>query len=160
VLLLQPANDSNVEAIMAGAPRPSSALRLGVAAVALALIAGLAGAQTLPAGDPAKGATIFKKCAACHKVGPGAKNAVGPALNGIVGRPAGTYPGFNYSDANKHSGVVWDEATLAAYLPSPKKFILGTKMTFVGLPDPRDVADVIAFLKQFDADGNKMPPQP
>jgi cytochrome c len=107
-------------------------------------------------GDPENGASIFKKCAACHEVGPTAKNSVGPVLNGVVGRKAGTYPGYAYSDANKNSGIVWTEANLAQYLPDPKQFMPGTKMTFVGLPMPQDVADVIAYLKTFDAKGNKI----
>lgn len=107
----------------------------------------------LPAGHVEDGATVFKKCAACHQVGPTAKNAVGPALNGIVGRPAGTYPGYNYSDANKKSGLVWTEQTLADYLPAPVANLPGTKMSFAGLKDAQDVADVIAYLKTFDAQG-------
>jgi cytochrome c len=107
-------------------------------------------------GDAENGAQIFKKCAACHEIGPTAKNSVGPVLNGIVGRMAGTYPGYAYSDANKSSGIVWTEATLAAYLPAPKMFLPGTKMSFVGLMMPQDVADVIAYLKQYDAQGNKV----
>jgi cytochrome c len=93
---------------------------------------------------------------ACHRIGPDAKNSVGPVLNGIVGRKAGTYPDYAYSDVNKNSGVTWDEATLAKYLPNPQKFLPGTKMTFAGLPKPQDVADVIAYLKQFDEKGNKV----
>jgi cytochrome c len=154
---MEPVAGSDTWSGMAGVYSVARIWLVRLAIVVAAATGSALAAQSLPAGDPAKGATIFKKCAACHKVGPGAKNSVGPSLNGIVGRPAGTYPGFNYSDANKHSGIVWDEATLAAYLPSPKLFVPGTKMTFVGLPDPRDVADVIAFLRQFDADGNKLP---
>ena len=112
------------------------------------------GAQ-LP-GHADAGQIVFKKCLACHQIGPGAKNSIGPSLNGVVGRPAGTFAGYNYSDANKSSGVVWTETALAQYLPSPKDFIPGTKMTFAGLTSPQDVADVIAYLKQFDADGNKV----
>jgi cytochrome c len=114
-------------------------------------------ASALPAGHPDDGQTVFKKCMACHQLGPTAKNSVGPALNGLIGRKAGTYPGYAYSDANKNSGVVWNETTLAAYLPAPKEFIPGTKMSFPGLTMPQDVADVIAYLKQFDVQGNKKP---
>jgi len=109
----------------------------------------------LPVGNAADGQTVFRKCLACHQIGPGAKNSIGPSLNGVVGRTAGTYPGYAYSDANRNSGVVWTEAALAQYLPSPKDFIPGTKMTFAGLPMPQEVANVIAYLRQFDADGNK-----
>jgi cytochrome c len=112
------------------------------------------GATTLPPGHAENGQTVFKKCLACHQIGPTAKNSIGPSLNGIIGRPAGIYPGYAYSEANKNSGVVWNEASLAQYLPAPKDFIPGTKMSFPGLTMPQDVADVIAYLKQFDANGN------
>jgi cytochrome c len=132
---------------------------------ALLTIAGLTGTAcaqaptpptALPVGNADDGQTVFKKCLACHQIGSGAKNSIGPSLNGVVGRKAGTYPGYAYSDANRNSGVVWTEAALAQYLPSPKDFIPGTKMTFAGLPMPQDVANVIAYLRQFDADGNKI----
>ncbi len=132
---------------------------MAVAVAGLFVLAGAALAQTpLPPGNPEAGATVFKKCQACHRIGPNAKNLVGPVLNGVVGRTAGTYPGYNYSQANMASHIVWDEATLAEYLPDPRAFLPGTKMTFAGLKKPQEVADVIAFLKQFDADGVKTPP--
>jgi cytochrome c len=112
----------------------------------------------LPPGNAEDGAKVFKKCHVCHQIGPDAHNSVGPVLNGVVGRPAGAYPGYNYSSANKNSHLVWDEATLAKYLPNPRGFVPGTKMTFVGLKRPQDVADVIAYLKQFDAEGQPATP--
>ena len=116
----------------------------------------IAGAfAALPPGHADDGAAIFKKCAACHQIGPTAKNSIGPVLNGVVGRPAGTYPGYMYSDANRNSGLTWTPDTLAAYLPSPKLLVPGTKMTFAGLQNPQDIADVIAYLKLYDAQGNK-----
>jgi cytochrome c len=105
------------------------------------------------AGDPQAGATVFKKCYACHEVGEGAKLKVGPILNGLIGRKAGTYAGYNYTDANKNSGLVWDEPTLAQYLKNPKALIPGTKMVFPGLPKEKDIDDLIAYLKQFGPDG-------
>jgi cytochrome c len=111
-----------------------------------------------PMGDAEAGAAVFKKCQACHKAGPGAKNGVGPVLNGIVGRAAGTFPGYNYSAATKNSGLVWDETTLATYLHAPRKLVPGTKMTFAGLPKDKEVRDVIAYLKQFDANGGRAAP--
>ncbi|MDO8533203.1 MAG: cytochrome c family protein [Xanthobacteraceae bacterium] len=105
------------------------------------------------ADDPAAGAQVFKKCLACHAVGEGAQVKVGPALNGLIGRKAGTYEGYNYTAANKNSGIVWDEATLATYLKNPKATIPGTKMIFPGLPKDKDIADLIAYLKQFGPDG-------
>jgi cytochrome c len=105
--------------------------------------------------DAALGEKVFLKCKACHQIGEGAKSAVGPALNGIVGRAAGTYPGYSYSDANKNSGITWDAATLKDYLKDPRAKIPGTKMIFPGLPKEEDIDNVIAYLKQFGADGKK-----
>lgn len=119
-------------------------------ALALAALPGAAAAQ-----DAAAGETSFKVCKACHQIGESAKSAVGPVLNGIVGRPAGTYEGYNYSDANKNSGITWDEATLTVYLKDPKAKVPGTKMAFPGLKKDEDIANVIAYLKQFGADGKK-----
>lgn len=101
--------------------------------------------------DEAAGEKVFLKCRVCHQIGPNAKNSVGPALNGIVGRRAGTYANYNYSTANKNSGLTWDEATLAEYLKDPKAKIPGTKMTFPGLPSADDIKNLIAYLKKFPA---------
>jgi cytochrome c len=101
----------------------------------------------LPAGDPQAGEVIFKQCAACHSLEPD-ENKQGPSLAGIFGRKAGTVEDFNYSDANKNSGIVWDEAMLRKYLPDPQSVVPGTKMTFPGLKDPKQVEDVIAYLKE------------
>ena len=122
-----------------------------IGAAALFAFAGAAQAQ-----DAAAGETVFKKCKVCHQIGPGATNMVGPVLNGVVGRPAGTYAGYSYSDANKNSGLTWDEATLTVYLHDPKAKVPGTKMTFPGLSSDDDIKNVIAYLKSFDKDGNKM----
>ena len=117
-----------------------------IAGVALTMSAGAALAQ-----DAGAGAHVFLKCRACHQIGDNAKNMVGPALTGIVGRPAGTYPDYNYSDANKNSGITWDEATLKVYLKDPKAKVPGTKMTFPGLSSDADIDNVIAYLKTFPA---------
>lgn len=98
------------------------------------------------------GEKVFKKCAACHKVGEGAKNAVGPTQNGIVGRAAGSVDGFKYSKAlldMAAAGLVWDDASLDAFLENPKGYMKGTKMTFAGLKKPEDRAAVIAYLATF-----------
>jgi cytochrome c len=121
-----------------------------VAGLVLAGSAGAASAQ-----DAALGEKVFAKCKICHQIGEGAKNAVGPVLNGVVGRKAGTYPDYSYSDANKNSGLTWDEATLKEYLKDPRGKVPGTKMIFPGLPKDEDIANVIAYLKQFGADGKK-----
>jgi cytochrome c len=119
------------------------------------LAAAALAAASLPAlaqeGNAEEGAEVFKKCRACHDIGPGAKNKVGPVLNGILGRKAGTIEGFPYSDANKASGakgLTWTEDVLFKYLENPLAFMPGTKMAFAGLKDPQDRKDLIAFLKQ------------
>ena len=121
---------------------------------AVAFIAPAAGA--LADGDPAAGELIFKqKCSVCHKIGEGAKTLVGPELNGVVGRHSGSIEGFNYSEANKNSGLTWDAATLQTYLTNPKALVPGTKMIFPGLPNEADRTNIIAYLGQFNADGTK-----
>jgi cytochrome c len=105
--------------------------------------------------DPAEGEKVFATCKACHQIGEGAKNAIGPELNGVVGRKAGSVAGYNYSDANKNSGITWNESNLAEYLKDPRAKVPGTKMVFAGIKDEKKVQDLIAFLKQFDAAGKK-----
>jgi cytochrome c len=107
-------------------------------------------------GRPEAGANVFKKCMACHQLGPDARNSVGPVLNDVVGRKAGVFPGYPYSPANKSSALVWDEQTLTRYLRAPREVVPGTKMAFAGLNKDQDIADVIAHLKQFDANGNEV----
>jgi cytochrome c len=99
-------------------------------------------------GDATAGAKVFAQCSACHAVGAGAQNNIGPALNGVVGRAAGTYPGYRYSSAMRKSGLTWDEATLTQYLRGPDEMVPGTKMAFPGIASDQDVANVIAYLKQ------------
>ena len=103
-------------------------------------------------GRPEAGAAVFRTCIACHQVGPTARNGIGPVLNGVVGRPAGQYPGYSYSLANKNSGLMWDERTLARYLRAPAEVVPSTKMIFSGLKKDQDILDVIAYLKQFVAE--------
>ena len=126
-------------------------LILSAAVFAAALVAVSAGARA--DGDPEAGKQVFKKCHACHNVGESARNAVGPELDGIVGRKAGSVEGYNYSDANKSSGITWDAATLDVYLKDPKAKVPGTKMAFPGLPSDKDRADVIAYLSTIGPDG-------
>ncbi|MFM9852923.1 MAG: c-type cytochrome [Sphingomonadaceae bacterium] len=97
-------------------------------------------------GDAAKGATVFKQCATCHSVKEG-ENRVGPYLHGVVGRHSGEVAGYSYSAANKNSGLVWTADQLFTYLEAPQKTVPGTKMSFAGLKNPQDRADVIAYLK-------------
>ncbi len=107
-------------------------------------------------GDAVKGEKVFKKCAACHAVGPDAKNKVGPELNGIVGRNWGAVADYKYSSAllEAGEGKVWDEETLMEYLEKPKDMIPKTKMAFAGLKKDDDRENVIAYLAQFNEDGS------
>ena len=106
--------------------------------------------------DAAAGEKVFAVCKVCHQVGEAAKNAVGPVLNGIIGRKAGTYAGYNYSDANKNSGLPWDEPTFRDYIKDPKAKIPGTKMIYAGLKDEQRINDLLAYLTQYGPDGKKM----
>ncbi|WP_454855142.1 c-type cytochrome [Rhizobium binxianense] len=119
-----------------------------IGAFIVALSPGSVGAQE---GDPAAGATVFKKCATCHIVDSDT-NKVGPSLNGLFGRKAGTHPNFAYSTGMKAAGdggLVWDEATLRDYLHNPKAKVKGTKMAFVGVKDDQEITNLIAYLKQY-----------
>ncbi len=103
------------------------------------------------AGDAVKGAKIYKKCVSCHMIGDGAKNRVGPHLNGIIGREIGAIADYKYSKAMvKYAATakVWSEENLAAYLESPRKVVKGGRMAFAGLRKEKDRADVIAYLKE------------
>src|SRR4029079_13942734 len=123
-------------------------LRLVVAAGALLALPTLALAQ-----DAEAGKKVFTKCAPCHAIGPGAKNKVGPYLNGILDRPAASVEGFAYSDALKKSGLKWDYANLHKWLENPKALVPGTKMPFPGGKDEGERDDIIAFIEAFNADG-------
>jgi cytochrome c len=103
-------------------------------------------AVLVAAADPAAGETIFKKCAACHKID--GTNGVGPHLDAVVGRPVASVPDFSYSDAMKAHGGEWTPENIFHFLANPKKEVPGTKMTFAGLPKPEDRANVIAYLEQ------------
>ena len=100
--------------------------------------------------DAAAGEKVFSVCKACHQAGDKAKNAVGPMLNGLFGRKAGSIEGYNYSNENKNSGVTWDDATFMEYIKDPKAKIPGTKMIFAGIKDEQKIKDLIAYLHTFD----------
>jgi len=123
---------------------------LVVMIAALAMSAGAAAAQDLAAGE-----NSFKKCLPCHAVGTGAKNKVGPVLNGLDGRKSGTVEGYNYSAANKDSGITWNEAQFLDYIKDPKAKIPGTKMVFAGIKNETEAKNLWAYLAQFKADGSK-----
>ena len=112
-------------------------------ALALSLILGAAPAV---ANDVASGEKVFKRCKACHYADK-EKNKTGPHLVNVIDRKAGSIEGYKYSKAMAASGLVWDEATLTAYLKAPKKFIKGTKMAFAGLKKDADIKNLIAYLK-------------
>ena len=119
-----------------------------IAGLALSMDAALA--QDLDAGERS-----FRKCQPCHDVGDGARNKIGPKLNGLDGRKSGTVEDYSYSDANKSAAIVWGEATFKVYIPNPQAKMLGTKMFFPGIKDEKEIGDLWAYLKQFDADGKK-----
>ena len=123
---------------------------LMVSAISLAVSSAMA-----IAGDVAAGLIVFKKCAPCHDVGETAKNKVGPELNGIDGRHSGQTPGYNYSAANKDSGIVWSEAVFKEYIKDPKAKIPGTKMVFPGIKNEKEADDLWSYLQQFGPDGKK-----
>jgi cytochrome c len=125
-------------------------IRIGLLALAAVTFA----APTY-ADDPAAGEQVFRKCIACHAIGEGAQNKIGPHLNGIFGRPAGSVPGYNYSDANETFDAVWTEENFAEFIHDPRGVMPGTKMSFPGLKDDQEISDLIAYLKQFDAGGNQ-----
>ena len=104
--------------------------------------------------DAAGGEAAFRKwCLPCHDAGDGAKIKLGPPLNGLDGRPSASYPGFNYSDANKNSGITWNESQFKEYIKDPKAKIPGTKMIFPGIKNEKEINDLWAFLAQHDKDG-------
>ncbi len=120
---------------------------------ALVALSITAAASSAMAQDAAAGKTSFNKCLACHAIGEGAKNKVGPELNGLDGRHSGTAPDYNYSDANKNSGITWNEENFKKYIKDPKAMIPGTKMAFAGVKNEKEVNDLWAYVSQFDKDG-------
>jgi cytochrome c len=111
----------------------------------LLLFALIARAQGV--GDAQRGTQVFAQCKVCHSLEAG-KNMVGPSLHDLVGRKAGSVPGFAYSPAMKNSNVTWNNDTLSKYLTDPKTFIPGDKMAFTGIKDPRKLEDLLAYLDQ------------
>jgi cytochrome c len=125
----------------------------GLAVMVTALLAGSAVAEET--GDAEAGKQVFAKCAVCHNIGPDAKNKVGPALTGVIGRQPGTFPGFNYSAAMKkfgEDGKIWTPELLATYLKAPRDVVPGTRMAFAGLKDQTDEDNLIAYLLTFSPD--------
>ena len=124
--------------------------RLLIAALSIAASSGTVLAQDLEAGEAS-----FRKCAPCHSVGEDATNKVGPVLNGLDGRKAGAVDGFSYSDANKSSGITWNEDSFKEYIRDPRAKVPGTKMIFAGIKSDKEVTDLWGYLKQFATNGSK-----
>ena len=116
---------------------------LAAAAAALALVLG---GPARAEGDAAKGEKVFAKCKTCHEIATD-KNKVGPTLQGVIGRKAGTVAGFKYSEAMVNSGVTWDAATIAEYVAKPKEFIAGNKMAFAGLKKEDEIENLVAYIQ-------------
>ncbi|WP_213736960.1 cytochrome c family protein [Bradyrhizobium sp. dw_411] len=119
-----------------------------IAALLFCLSTSAALAQDLSAGE-----TSFRKCRACHSVGVGARNGIGPLLNGIDGRRCGSLDGYNYSDANRNCPLTWNEAVFMDYIKDPKLKIPGTKKLFSGIKDETEARNLWAYLRQFGRDG-------
>jgi cytochrome c len=122
---------------------------------ALVILTSLAAASGALAQDAAAGKTSFNKCLACHAIGEGAKNKVGPVLNGLDGRHSGSAEGYNYSDANKNSGITWGKEVFLEYIKDPKAKIPGTKMVFAGIKNEKEANDLWAYFSSFDKDGKQ-----
>lgn len=123
---------------------------LGILLLMLPAMAAAQGAVAQGAmvqGDAEAGQRAFKRCVSCHQVGPAARGAFGPHLNGIVGRRAGATADFRYSPAMKQSGIVWTEQKLAAFLQSPNQVVPGNQMRFWGIGDQRQIANLVAYLR-------------
>ncbi|MCW5622149.1 MAG: cytochrome c family protein, partial [Burkholderiales bacterium] len=116
-------------------------IRIRACIVALALVAGTVSA----AGDPVRGEQLYSRCMACHAL---AYDRVGPHHCGLLGRTAGSVPGFDYSPAMKRSGIVWNVRTLDRFLDDPLQTVPGTTMTYAGIKDPQERADLIAYLEK------------
>ena len=121
---------------------------IGLAAAVPALVAGIVAVQAPSTAQtaPAAGAQAFAACRACHTLNKGGRNGVGPNLNGVIGRQAGSVAGFNYSPAMKASGLKWDDKTLNEFIAAPMKKVPGTRMP-IGVADPAKRAALIAYLK-------------
>lgn len=122
-----------------------------LAAATLLVSAGGIGAAS--AQDAAAGQRVFNQCRACHAVGENARNGVGPNLNGLFGREAGSVEGYTYSAAFQGLDKVWDHENFDVYIRDPRGVTPGTKMVFAGLRNDQQIADLIAYLDQFNADG-------
>ena len=125
-----------------------------VLAMALAAALPVRAEDVASAGDPMRGAAIYERCGGCHSL---ERNRTGPRHCGLFGRKAGVVPGFHYSPAMKQSGIVWSRETLDKFLENPRKDVPGTAMTYAGIKDAKERADVIAYLERANADKTECP---
>lgn len=146
-----------VQAEMTPAQAPAPASPAPAPAADAPVAPPTAGVAPMATGSAEAGERVFMKCRACHQIGEGAKHTAGPQLNGLIARKAGTVEGYRFSDPMKTSGLTWDAATLRDYLRNPRAKVVGTRMIFLGLPKDKDVEDLLAYLGQFDATGQKKP---
>jgi cytochrome c len=123
---------------------------VAISALTLAISSGSALTQDISAGE-----TSFRKCQPCHDAGENARNKLGPPLNGLDGRKAGTVADYSYNEGIKNSGITWNEETFREYIKDPRAKIPDTKMFFVGIKDDKELGDLWAYLKQFTENGTK-----
>ena len=120
----------------------------------------ITGASAQQLGDADRGETLFRACKACHQVGQGAKDRVGPHLNGLFGRKAAAHDGFRYSRDMMRAaagGLEWHADTLHVFIENPRTLVTGTRMSYRGMADPQDRADLLAYLRRFSADPSDIP---
>src|SRR4051812_19073180 len=126
--------------------------------IGVAVLTGWAGAALTGAAlaqDLAAGESSFRKCLPCHDIGSGARNKLGPHLNGLEGRQSGTVADYSYTDANKNAGITWSQDTFREYIKDPAAKIPGTKMVFAGIKDEKEAGDLWGYVAQFKADRSK-----
>ncbi len=134
-------------------------MRIVAVLAALLLVAPASGLAQME-GDADRGAKVYRKCAICHQIGEAAKNRIGPHLNGLFGRAAGTVAGYKYSDHMKRAsadGLVWTFETLDAFLENPRSLVSATRMSFRGLKKPQERADVLAYLRRYSDNPRDIP---
>lgn len=142
---------------------PTKAVGQGlIAALALVHLAAPALAEevAVPIGDPVRGETLFQQCSGCHQIGPNAKNRIGPHLNDIFDRRAGSIDGFRYSKSMQRAaadGLTWDLTRLDAYIANPRALVSGTRMSYRGMADPQDRHDVLAYMRSYSANPQNIP---
>ena len=125
-----------------------------IVSFAIFAVAIASGVDVAIAQDSAAGKVVFAKCQACHAVGVGATNRIGPELNGLDGRATGSAAGYQYSAALKNAGFTWDQASFTAFMQNPRTKVPNNKMAFAGMKDPSEIANLWAYLSQFKADGS------